>query len=121
MNPLRYLIVVDAAPYGSLACREALDVALALGAFDQTVSLLLRGPAVNCLRGEQNPGVIDQKSLARNLGAASLYGVEAILAPQDDLRRYGVDQTHTDVPFTAIETAKVDMIINQYDRVIQFG
>lgn len=121
MNPLRYLIVVDAAPYGSLACREALDVALALGAFDQTVSLLLRGPAVNCLRRDQDSGAIDQKSLAKNLGAASLYGVEAILATADDLKRYGLDGEASDVPFAAVETAKVDAIINQYDRVIQFG
>ena len=121
MSQPSYLIVVDAAPYGSLACREALDVALALAAFDQSVTLLLRGAAVNGLAADQRPDAIEQKNLAKNLGAAGLYGVETILAIREDMQRYGIDPGATGVPVTLTGAAQVDTMMNSFDRVLQFG
>lgn len=76
----RLLIIADQSPYGSAHCRELLDMALAAAAFDQAVSILLRGSAVNWLRPNQAAEAIEQKSLLRNLGAAAIYGVDTCYA-----------------------------------------
>lgn len=84
------LIIIDQPPYGSWAGREALDMAFARAAFDQPVSLLFSGAGVNWLRRGQNAGVIDQKSVEKNLAAAPIFGVEAILADRGACERYNL-------------------------------
>lgn len=85
------LIVIDQPPYGRWAGREALDMAFSLAAFDQPISLLFCGAGVYWLRKGQEPGQIRQKSLEKNLSAATIFGVEALLADSDDCRRHGLE------------------------------
>ncbi len=85
------LIVIDQPPYGGWAGREALDMAFSLAAFDQPVSLLFCGAGVNWLRKGQEPGTVRQKSVEKNLAAAPIFGVEALLADSDDCNRYGLE------------------------------
>lgn len=84
------LIVIDQPPYGGWAGREALDMAFSLAAFDQPVSLLFCGAGVNWLRQGQQSGQIRQKSVEKNLSAATIFGVEALLVDSDDCNRYGL-------------------------------
>ncbi|XKH00776.1 DsrE family protein [Marinobacter nauticus] len=89
------LIVVDQAPYGSWAGREALDMSLSLAAFDQPVALLFIGAGVNWLRKQQAPEGIGQKSLEKNLSAAPIFGVETIMACAGACQRYGLTEANT--------------------------
>lgn len=119
-TPMKTLIVVDSAPYGSIRCREALDMALALAAFDQPVSLLLRDAAVNWLRPDQNPAGIEQKNLARNLGAAPIYGVEHILAEAGSLEDYGIDPEALPESVTPVDADALAQAYAQASQVLQF-
>ncbi len=85
------LIIIDQPPYGGWAGREALDMAFALAAFDQPVSLLFSGAGVNWLRKNQKTGSIEQKSLEKNLGAAAIFGIETIMADREACQRYNLD------------------------------
>lgn len=82
------LIIIDQAPYGSWAGREALDMAFSLAAFDQTVALLFTGAGVNWLRKDQDTYGIEQKSVEKNLSAAPIFGVEAMYADSSACARY---------------------------------
>lgn len=82
------LIIIDQAPYGSWAGREALDMAFARAAFDQPVSLLFTGAGINWLRKHQDAAAIGQKSVEKNLAAAPIFGVEAIYADRGSCERY---------------------------------
>lgn len=84
------LIIIDQPPYGRWAGREALDMAFARAAFDQPVSLLFTGAGINWLRKHQNAGAIGQKSVEKNLAAAPIFGVEAILADRGACERYAL-------------------------------
>ncbi|MBZ2167977.1 DsrE family protein [Marinobacter sp. F4216] len=84
------LIVIDQAPYGLWAGREALDMAFSLATFDQPVSLLFTGAGVNWLRKGQTPDAIEQKSVERNLSAAPVFGIEQLLADEASCQRYGL-------------------------------
>ncbi|WP_336366558.1 DsrE family protein [Marinobacter sp. C2H3] len=89
------LVVIDRAPYGDWSGREALDMAFALAAFDQPVSLLFLGAGVAWLRpseaGSDGPaGALGQKAVHRNLSAAPVFGVDEILACRASCERFGV-------------------------------
>ncbi|PXX91919.1 sulfur reduction protein DsrE [Marinobacter vulgaris] len=85
------LIIIDQPPYGSWEGREALDMAFSLAAFDQPVSLLFCGAGVNWLRKGQDAAEVQQKSIERNLAAAPVFGVEALLADRSACDQYGLD------------------------------
>ncbi|MEO9525256.1 MULTISPECIES: DsrE family protein [Gammaproteobacteria] len=85
------LIIIDQPPYGTWAGREALDMAFALAAFDQPVSLLFSGAGVNWLRKAQDTAGIEQKSVEKNLAAAPIFGIKAILADRAACERYNLD------------------------------
>jgi len=86
------LIMIDQPPYGAWAGREALDMAFSLAAFDQPASLLFAGAGVNWLRQSQEAGGIGQKSLEKNLAAAPIFGIEAILADRVACQKYGLSE-----------------------------
>ncbi|MCR8915937.1 sulfur reduction protein DsrE [Marinobacter panjinensis] len=87
------LIIIDQPPYGSWEGREALDMAFSLAAFDQPVSLLFCGAGVNWLRKGQDAAKVHQKSIERNLSAAPIFGVEALLADSHACDQYGLVET----------------------------
>ena len=87
---MRTLIIIDQAPYGSWSGREGLDMAFSLAAFDQDCALLFSGAGVNWLRAGQQPDDVGQKSVAQNLGAAAIFGIEALYADAQACQRYGL-------------------------------
>lgn len=87
------LVIINQAPYGSWSGREALDMALSLAAFDQSAALLFTGDGVNWLRKGQEAGAVSQKSVDRNLAAASIFGVSELLADHQSCHRFGLDST----------------------------
>ncbi len=113
------LIIIDQAPYGSWAGREALDMAFALAAFDQPVSLLFSGAGVNWLRPGQVTGAIGQKSLEKNLAAATVFGIEAILADTSACTRYGL--TSGNLPETVTLTDINASLLAGYTHTVFAG
>ncbi|PAV26382.1 tRNA 2-thiouridine synthesizing protein C [Tamilnaduibacter salinus] len=99
---MQYLFVFDRAPYGSWKDRELLDMAFSAAAFDQSVGLYFTRDGVNWLRDDQAPSVIDQKSVARHLGAAELFGLEGLFADQDSLDRFGLDEASITLPVSVV-------------------
>ncbi|MFN2361324.1 MAG: DsrE family protein [Marinobacter sp.] len=97
------LIIIDQPPYGSWEGREALDMALSLAAFDQPVSLLFCNAGVNWLRQGQAPGRIEQKSVERNLAAAPIFGVDALLADSKSCDHYGLTAEELPEPVSITE------------------
>ena len=72
-------------PYGNSNSREALDLALAFGAYEQNLAILFTGDGVwNLLPHQQSSG-ISQKSISQMLGALPLYGIESIYACAESL------------------------------------
>jgi len=91
---LHTLIVIDCAPYGSWKGRESLDMAFSLASFDQPVSLLFSDEGVLWLKQGQQADAIDQKSVEKNLRAASIFGIESIMAEGDACQRFGLDSNN---------------------------
>lgn len=113
------LIIIDQPPYGTWAGREALDMAFALAAFDQPVSLLFSGAGVNWLRETQDTSGIEQKSLEKNLAAAPIFGIEAILADRAACERYNLD---SDAMIDGVQLSDVNAeLMAQYSQTAFSG
>jgi tRNA 2-thiouridine synthesizing protein C len=113
------LIMIDQPPYGAWTGREALDMAFSLAAFDQSASLLFTGPGVNWLRQAQHAGGIEQKSVEKNLAAASIFGIDAILADRGACIAYGLDE-HSLIEGVTLVDADADLLTD-YDHTAFAG
>ncbi len=85
-----FLLVSRSGPYGSAQAREALDIALAGAAFNQTIDILFMDDGVLQLLPDQDPTGINQKNLAKTLPMLKLYDVANIYAEQHSLAVRGL-------------------------------
>ncbi|MGP4843147.1 DsrE family protein [Marinobacter sp. 1Y8] len=104
MADRRFLFVIDTAPYGHWKGREMLDMAFSAAAFDQPAALLFTQAGVNWLRAGQLPDAIQQKSVSKNLSAATLFGLEAIYACQPSLERFGIGEPDPGLELVALDS-----------------
>ncbi|WP_323754456.1 DsrE family protein [Marinobacter sp.] len=110
------LIVIDQAPYGSWSGREALDMAFSLAAFDQPAAMLFTGPGVNWLRKGQQPDELDQKSAEKNLSAAPLFGIEALIADKRACHKYGLS---SETMLSGVElSSNIQELLNGHTHVV---
>ncbi len=116
---MKTLVIINQAPYGNWSGREALDMAFSLAAFDQPVALLFTGNGVNWLRKDQQAGVIDQKAVDRNLAAAPVFGVSALLADHQSCAHFGLDQ-RTMIAGATLADLSPDLL-SKYDHVVSLS
>lgn len=112
----RYLFVIDRAPYGDWSGRETLDMALSAAAFDQSVALLFTGQGVHWLRGDQQPKRIEQKTVSRNLSAATIFGIESLYVTKAELEQLG---SYVDPGLTLSAIDTVRDLENQFTDVVR--
>lgn len=112
------LLICRRAPWNGPAAREALDIALAGGAFDLPISLLFLDDGVFQLKTGQQPAALQQKDLTANLQALPLFGVEALYVARADLDGRGLSAEHLSLPATPVEDAGLAALLDQHDLVI---
>jgi tRNA 2-thiouridine synthesizing protein C len=113
------LIMIDQPPYGAWTGREALDMAFSLAAFDQPASLLFTGAGVNWLRQAQEATGIGQKSVEKNLSAAPIFGIEAILADRASCKAYGLEESSLIEGVTLVDIEAA--LLSDYDHTAFAG
>lgn len=72
------LIYLSSSPYQGTSSKEALDLALVLGTFEQPVSLCLTGDAIAILMTNQAPQQRHGKHLFKLLDGLEFYDIENI-------------------------------------------
>ncbi len=112
------LIISRQAPWAGPAAREALDIALAGGAFDLPISMLFLDDGVFQLAPDQRPATLEQKDLQANLQALPLFGVEALYASSLSLAERGLDSTSLTLPVQALDDAALRDLLQTHDQVI---
>lgn len=110
------LIISRQAPWNGTGAREALDIALAGGAFDLPIGLLFLDDGVLQLAVGQAPQAVQQKDLTANLQALPMFGVEALYACAHSLEQRGLSDTSLAVE--RLDTEGLRALIDRYDQVI---
>lgn len=112
------LIISRQAPWSGPGAREALDIALAGGAFDLPIGLLFLDDGVFQLSSGQRPGSLQQKDLGANLQALPLFGVEALYACQHSLDERGLGAAELNLTVQRLDNAALRTLLDRYDQVI---
>lgn len=110
------LIISRQAPWSGPTAREALDIALAGGAFDLPIGLLFLDDGVLQLAPAQQSQAVQQKDLTANLKALPMFGVESLYACSLSLQQRGLSDTSLEVE--RLDAAGLRDLIGRYDQVI---
>ncbi|CEA05117.1 sulfur relay protein TusC [Pseudomonas saudimassiliensis] len=115
---MKSLLIISRHAPTRAAAREALDVALAAAAFGVPCGLLFMDDGVLQLIRGQDSSQIKLKSLAANLQALPLFGVEDVLVCQHSLGERGL-QTNQCLPEARpVSTAEIATLVDHYDQIL---
>ncbi|WP_447749650.1 sulfurtransferase complex subunit TusC [Pseudomonas nicosulfuronedens] len=112
------LIISRQAPWAGPAAREALDIALAGGAFDLPISMLFLDDGVFQLAPNQRPATLEQKDLQANLQALPLFGVEALYTSRRSLSERALNSASLALSVQALDDAELRDLLQTHDQVI---
>lgn len=112
------LIISRQAPWAGPGAREALDIALAGGAFDLPIGMLFLDDGVFQLSSAQQPARVQQKDLGANLQALPMFGVDALYVSQRCLAERGLQPPSSSLAVTLLNDAELSALIDRYDQVI---
>jgi tRNA 2-thiouridine synthesizing protein C len=112
------LLISRQAPWSGPGAREALDIALAGGAFDLPLAMLFLDDGVLQLTQAQQPAHLQQKDLSANLQALPMFGVEALYACNRSLCERGLDTGALNLPVELLDEHALPALIQRYDLVI---
>ncbi|SDU04508.1 sulfurtransferase complex subunit TusC [Halopseudomonas salegens] len=111
------LIISQHAPFQH-AAREALDLALASAAFGVPVGMLFMNDGVLQLLKGQDAAQAQQKSLAANLQALPLFGVEDLMICQHSLTERGLQVRQCQLDVRPLSGAEITSLLEHYDQVV---
>lgn len=112
------LIISRQSPWSGPSAREALDIALAGGAFDLPIGMLFLDDGVFQLSSAQQPTTLQQKDLGANLQALPMFGVEALYVAQRSLAERGLLGQPMRLAAECLDDAALSTLIDRYDQVI---
>jgi len=112
------LIISRQAPWSGPSAREALDIALAGGAFDLPLGMLFMDDGVFQLAAAQQPASLQLKDLAANLQALPMFGVEELFVCAHSVTERGLDPASLSLPVELLDDAALAALIGRYDQVV---
>ena len=118
MKRKRSLIVMRQSPYGSSLARSAVDLALAMGAFEQDFDLLFMGAGILQLLPDQRSELLGVKNVGKTLGSLPLYDKDSVYVDAAALHAYGLDARDLVLPVEPLEPEQVAALLNDCDHVL---
>jgi tRNA 2-thiouridine synthesizing protein C len=117
--PTSLLIISRQSPWSGPSAREALDIALAGGAFDLPLGMLFLDDGVLQLLPTQHASQLQQKDLTANLQALEMFGVEDLFACNSSLAERGMSPSELSVgALQVLRDHEIAALIDRYDQVI---
>lgn len=108
-------VVQRSAPYNSLIAQESLDIALSFAVMDCDVSLFFIDDGVYQLLKKQQGH--QGKSLAKNLAAMGLYGIDNLYCDAQSLQQRALDQEDLIDGITVLSPSELHKILADNERV----
>lgn len=112
------LIISRQAPWSGPGAREALDIALAGGAYDLPLAMLFLDDGVFQLAGAQQPALVEQKHLGANLAALPLFGVDELYACALSLEQRGLSPAALALPAVTLDDHGLRALLARHDLVV---
>jgi len=114
----RSLLVMRHSPYGSSLARASIDLALAMGAFEQDFDLLFIGAGVLQLLDDQHSEQLGVKNSGKTLCSLPLYDVETVYIDAASLEAYGLAEQDLVLPVKLLDETQLSTVLNDCDHVL---
>jgi tRNA 2-thiouridine synthesizing protein C len=112
------LFIFNKPPYLGEQSKEALDMALALAAFDEQISLLFIGQGVWNLTNEQMPKLIGLKEFSRLFKGLELYDIEQVYLCEASMNKYQLTLDNLMINPELLSVDQIKQLIAEQDKVI---
>lgn len=113
-------IINRQAPHGKSDAREALDLTLALSAFNESLSLFFIGDGVYQLAAKHQADLILQKDFQPMLHMLELYDVEQIYVCQESLALRKISIEQLIINATVVNTEQINSYLALQDQLLSF-
>ncbi len=113
-------IINSKAPFSSNDGKDALDVALIFGAFEQKVSLFFQGDGVYQLIANQDGTLVSIKDYLKTFSAFEFYDIEDIYVCQQSLVNRQLDETFHIEDVKVLASAEFALALNRHQHVLRF-
>ena len=113
-------IINRQAPIGNSHAREALDLTLALSAFNESLSLFFIGDGVYQLLAKHQADLVLQKNFQPMLQMLDLYDVEQIYVCQTSLVARNIEMDDLVIKTTCLTADEITSNLAQQDQLLSF-
>ncbi|SBS26742.1 Protein TusC [Marinomonas aquimarina] len=111
------LIYLSSSPYNGTALKEALDLALVFGTFEQAISIAITGDALALLIEEQAPSTRHGKHLHKLLDGLEFYDIEQVFVKATETSALPVSLWPG---ITALNTDAWLQMLDQHQHIYRF-
>lgn len=116
----KYLLMLQQAPFADSQALEALELALALAAFAQPVTLLFMDAGVLQLMSNQQAEAITHKTFTKAFAGLELFDISAVYADQAALQQYRLTSSELRISPTPISSTQIAELIAEHDIILSF-
>ena len=116
----RIILSCRKAPYSNALAREALDIALAAGVFEQDLALVFIGDGVWQLLDQQASQSINSKNVEKLLAAFPLYDINEIYVDKEALQVRNIDENRLSCTATIVEQPVLSELFESADIILNF-
>ncbi len=113
-------IINSKAPFSSDFGKDALDVALIFGSFEQKVSLFFQGDGVYQLIANQDGTLVSIKDYLKTFSAFEFYDIEDIYVCQQSLVNRQLDESFHIDNVNVLASVEFGLAINRHQHVLRF-
>lgn len=113
-------IINRQAPHGSSTAREALDLTLAISAFNESLSVFFIGDGVYQLLAKHQADLILQKDFQPMLQMLELYDVENIYVCQQSLSERNISVDQLVIKTILLNTEEINEYLQQQHQLMSF-
>ena len=113
-------IINSKAPFSSTHGKDALDVALIFGSFEQKVSLFFQGDGVYQLIADQDGSLVSIKDYLKTFSAFEFYDIEDIYVCQQSLVNRQLNESFHINDVEVLASIEFSAALNRHQHVLRF-
>lgn len=121
LSPNSGLAIINSkAPFSSNHGKDALDVALIFGSFEQKVSLFFQGDGVYQLIANQDARLVSIKDYLKTFSAFEFYDIEDIYVCQQSLVNRQLEEKFHISDVQVLPSVEFGLALNRHQHVLRF-
>lgn len=117
MNIKNVLVIHTQPSFNSMAGKEALDLSLIFGSYEQNVTVLFMHHGVFQTLAHQDPEPIGQKDYLSTIKVLDIYDIEQVYVCANSLNKFGMQNQARLPDIEVVESARIKALKDAADHI----